>query len=92
MDTLPIRTLSGTTNVDAPALEAFRAGLQGELLTPDQPAYEDARKIWNAMIERKPAAIVRCTTVDDIARAVDFARTHSLLTSVRGGGQGNPVR
>lgn len=87
MDTLQLRTLSGSsTTVDAAELEAFRAHLQGELLTPDQPAYEDARKIWYAMIERRPAAIVRCRTVDDIAHGVNFARSHNLLISVRGGG------
>src|SRR5690554_554453 len=87
MDTLQLRTLSGSsTTVDAAELEAFRAHLQGELLTPNQPGYEDARKIWNAMIERKPAAIIRCRAVEDIALAVDFARHHSLLISVRGGG------
>ena len=87
MDTLSIRTLSGrSTEIDASSLQSFRAGLQGELLTPDQPAYEEARQIWNAMIERRPAAILRCAAVDDITRAVDFARTHCLLTSVRGGG------
>ncbi len=87
MDTLSVRTLSGgSTQIDASTLESFRTGLQGELLTPDQPAYEEARQIWNAMIERRPAAILRCSGVDDIAHAVNFARTHNLLTSVRGGG------
>lgn len=87
MDTLQVRTLSGSsTTLDATEVNAFRARLQGELLTPDQPAYEEARKIWNAMIERKPAAILRCRSVDDIAHGVDFARKHNLLISVRGGG------
>ena len=50
------------------------AAIGGELFLPDNPRYEEARHVWNGMIERHPAAIARCKTVDDVVRAVDFAR------------------
>jgi FAD/FMN-containing dehydrogenase len=68
------------------ALREFRAALRGELLFPGEPAYEEARKIHNAMIDRHPAVIVRCAGVSDVMAAVKFARKHGILTSVRGTG------
>src|SRR5919201_3753946 len=59
---------------------------RGDVLRPADPGYEDARAIWNAMIERRPAAIARCTGTADVQEAVRFARRHNLLVSVRGGG------
>lgn len=59
---------------------------RGPVLRPDDPGYESAREIWNAMIERRPAAIARCTGTADVQEAVRFARRHDLLISVRGGG------
>ena len=56
------------------------------MLTPDDPAYEETRKIWNAMIDRRPGLIARCTGTADVVQAVRFARKHRLLVSVRGGG------
>ena len=82
-----IRTLDGgSCNIDADVLQAFRAGLRGTVIAPEAPDYEDARKIWNGMIDRRPALIVRCTGAADVAHAVRFARQRGLLISVRGGG------
>jgi hypothetical protein len=67
-------------------LQSFRAAFKGALLAPHDPAYEDVRKIWNAMIDRRPGLIARCTGTADVVQAVQFARKHRLLTSVRGGG------
>jgi len=67
-------------------VEDLRAGLRGELITADQPAYETARRIWNPTFDRKPALIVRCVGASDVRRAVNFAAAHGLLTAVRGGG------
>jgi FAD/FMN-containing dehydrogenase len=58
----------------------------GDLLLPDNPRYEDARHVWNGMIDRRPAAIARARTVEDVAAAVRFAREHGLEIAVRGGG------
>jgi len=60
--------------------------LEGELLLPDSAGYDDARQIWNAMIDKRPAAIARCTSTADVVQAVNFARDNDLLLAVRGGG------
>ena len=75
-------------------IESLKVSLQGDLLQPGDEAYDSARRVWNGMIDHKPALIVRCTNVDDVIHAVNFARTHHLLVSVRGGGHnvaGNAV-
>lgn len=59
---------------------------QGEILRPSDAGYDDARTIWNAMIDKHPALITRCTNSDDVIEAVNFARDNNLLLSVRGGG------
>ncbi|CAN5857282.1 FAD-binding oxidoreductase [soil metagenome] len=76
----------GATTISAEALAAFRAEFHGPLLEPGDPGYEEARQIWNAMIDRKPALIARCTGTADVVAAVRFARQHRLVSSVRGGG------
>jgi FAD binding domain len=68
------------------AVETLKASLQGELLQPDDNDYDTARKVWNGMINRKPALIARCAGVGDVINAVNFARAHRLLVAVRGGG------
>src|SRR5215469_12445884 len=67
-------------------LADLRGGLRGELLTAGDAGYDDARRLWNAAFNRKPALIVRCAGAADVVRAVGFATAHGLLTSVRGGG------
>ena len=76
----------GTVDIAADALQSFKAAFKGPLLTADDPAYEDTRKVWNAMIDRRPGLIARCTGTADVVQAVRFARQHGLLDSVRGGG------
>ena len=61
-------------------------GFEGQLIGPDDNAYEEARKVYNAMIDRHPALIARCAGPADVARAVDHARENDLLLAVRGGG------
>src|SRR5262249_11339811 len=68
------------------AIEPFAAGLRGRLLRPGSDGYDAARKIWNAMIDKRPALIARCAGAADVIHAVNFARTNGLLVSVRGGG------
>src|SRR5437588_6974672 len=79
---------------DEAAIQEFRQGLRGALLGPSDEGYETTRRVWNGMIDRRPALIVRCAGVADITDAVTFARTHNLLVAVRGGGHnvtGNAV-
>lgn len=66
----------------------FRSKVRGELLAPSDPGFDAARRIWNAMIDRKPGLIVRCAGVADVMRSVALARDHGLLVSVRGAGHG----
>jgi FAD/FMN-containing dehydrogenase len=58
----------------------------GELIGPADAAYDDARTVYNAMIDRRPALIARCTGAPDVAGAIRFARAHALPLAVRGGG------
>ncbi|MFH9005580.1 FAD-binding oxidoreductase [Streptomyces afghaniensis] len=60
--------------------------LRGELLRPGDDTYDQARRVWNGMIDHRPALIARCAGSTDVAAAVAFAREHDLLVSVRGGG------
>ena len=76
----------GAVQVSPEILQAFKAGLRGPVLGPDDAEYEATRKIWNAMIDRRPGLIVRCTGTTDVVAAVRFARQHQFLVSVRGGG------
>lgn len=68
------------------AVEGLADRLRGPLLTPEDPGYEEARTLWNAMIDERPALIARCTGAADVRAAVNFAREHGLLLSVHGGG------
>ncbi|HZO17321.1 MAG TPA: FAD-binding oxidoreductase, partial [Polyangiaceae bacterium] len=67
-------------------LTAFKAGFRGVLVRPTDESYDQVRRVWNAMIDRRPALIARCSGTADVAHAVRFAREHKLLSSVRGGG------
>jgi FAD/FMN-containing dehydrogenase len=64
----------------------FKASLRGELIQPTDAGYDEARKVYNAMINRRPALIVRCADVADVITAVQFARENKMLLSIRGGG------
>jgi FAD/FMN-containing dehydrogenase len=79
-------TIGGAAVLDEETVQAFDAGLGGELLRPDHDGHDEARRIWNGMIDRRPTLIARCTGTADVIEAVDFARENGLLLSVRGGG------
>lgn len=74
------------TNLQARKIDELKGGFKGEILLPSDGAYESARKIWNAMIDKHPAVIARCATTSDVVRGVNFARDNGLLLAVRGGG------
>lgn len=88
--------MTGTTinPVTPEALEALRAGFHGAIVTLEDDNYEETRKVFNGLIDRKPACIARCRGTADVVAAVNFARENGLLVSVRGGGHnvaGNAV-
>jgi FAD/FMN-containing dehydrogenase len=87
MSSIEVVTTAGRDEaLDESVIEEFGAGLRGDLLRPGGDGYDDARTIYNAMIDNRPALIARCAGVADVIRAVDLARTKDLLVSVRGGG------
>jgi FAD/FMN-containing dehydrogenase len=84
----------GKIAVSTDILTALRPQLRGNLCLPDEAGYDEARTIWNAMIDRRPGAVVRCHGASDVMRAVRLARDNGLLVAVRGGGHniaGNAV-
>ncbi len=84
---LQVITNTGANTVLTEALvEEFQTSLRGPLLQPGDAGYDDARIVWNGMIDWRPALIVRCAGVADVIQAVNFARDNHLLVSVRGGG------
>src|SRR5262245_21985985 len=67
-------------------LEQLRGTFGGQVIPPDHEAYDDARRVWNAVFDRRPALIVRPTSIADIPTAIRFGREQDLELSIRGGG------
>ena len=84
------RIMTMDTVLDEATLQQFKAGLRGALILPGDASYDAARTVWNGMIDKRPALIARCAGAADVINAVQFARTHRLLVSVRGGGHNIP--
>src|SRR2546421_11526381 len=85
------RTPGGHTEMSAvtPAENAARelgTGFEGELIGPEDAGYEEARALFNAMIDKRPSVIARCASPEDVAGVVGFARSHDLPLAIRGGG------
>ena len=78
-------TVSNST-LTTTQLEALRRSFAGEIVTPASSEYDDARRVWNATFDRRPAVVVRPTSVDDVVAAVRFGREQDLEIAVRGGG------
>ncbi len=72
-----------STKVSKADIEKFETSFRGNLLRPESKGYDEARTIWNAMIDKKPAIIAQCAGVADVIAAVNFAREHELLTAIR---------
>ncbi|AEH38097.1 FAD-binding oxidoreductase [Halopiger xanaduensis] len=73
-------------NVPGSAVRSFETEFAGDVIRPADPAYDDARRVWNGMIDAYPAIVARCTGVADVVAAVTFAREQELPLTVRGGG------
>lgn len=76
----------GKAHIKSDDLAALRSSLRGEIVLSDEEGFDTARAIWNAMIDRRPAAIIRCRGTSDVMEAVRFTSKHDLLVAVRGGG------
>jgi FAD/FMN-containing dehydrogenase len=83
-------TVSPQTKVDPAALSELRDAFRGQLVQPEDPGYEEHRRIWNGSIDRHPALIARCAGVSDVVQALQFARRTDLRVAVRGGGHSFP--
>ena len=87
MSGISVKTYEGpSVSIPAAAVDALRGGLRGGLCLPGEAGYEEARTIWNAMIDKRPAAVVRAADASDVVRTVRLAAEHRLLLAVRGGG------
>jgi FAD/FMN-containing dehydrogenase len=76
------------------SIEKLKSKVKGNVILPDDSIYNEARKVWNAMIDRRPAVIVQCADAGDVPQAIFFARENGLEISIRGAGHniaGNAV-
>jgi FAD/FMN-containing dehydrogenase len=89
-DLLVVTTAGTDTVLNEATVQEFKATLRGELIRPGNESYDEARKVWNGMFDRRPALIARCTGTADVMSAVNFARDNNLLVAVRGGGHSIP--
>jgi FAD/FMN-containing dehydrogenase len=78
--------MSTVTSAAEAARRDLGSGFAGELIGPEDPRYDEARKVYNGMIDRRPALLARCTSPEDVVRAIAFARGRELPLAVRGGG------
>jgi FAD/FMN-containing dehydrogenase len=72
------------------SVDRLRDRIQGEVVTPDDPEYDEARKVYNAMIDRRPHVVIRCLGTEDVVAAVEYARANLLPVAVRGGAHSVP--
>jgi FAD/FMN-containing dehydrogenase len=87
-------SLTGETEIGSEGLAALRGTIRGNLCVPGEDGYDEARTIWNVMIDRRPSVVVRCADAADVIRSVTFARERELALAIRGGGHniaGNAV-
>src|SRR6516162_10182496 len=76
------RSEKATINISEEAIENLKTKVKGQIVLPCDPSYGEVRQIWNAMIDRRPALIVRCAEVSDVPHAISFARENGLEISI----------
>ena len=84
------QTITATTALPADAIDQFQASLKGRLVQPHDPDFDEARAIYNAMIDKRPALIAQCSDVADVIAGVNFARDNNIDLAIRGGGHNGP--
>jgi hypothetical protein len=89
-DIAAVRLSGQATVIEKKAIDELAGALHGQLLLAGNAEYDGARRVWNRMIDKRPALIVRCADVSDVAQAITFARERELLLAVRGGGHSFP--
>ena len=80
----------GSVGLDDALVAALRGRLRGQVILAQDVEYENARRVWNGNVDRRPAVIARCANTADVKSAVTFANSNGLLISVRGGGHSAP--
>ncbi len=84
MHSLTVQTKTeGRVALDGDAVDRLAHAWRGELLQPEDPDHEQARRVWNGLIDKRPALIARCAEAADVSAAVNFAREHDVLLSVK---------
>jgi len=77
-------------NAISETIESLRQKIAGSVVTPEDPKYDDARRVWNAAVNRRPAVIAQCTSAQDVAAAIGVAQAAGLEIGVRDGGHSYP--
>jgi FAD/FMN-containing dehydrogenase len=91
MTTINAKSIDGDPiAIDGSQIEKFMTSLRGELIQPADENYDDARRLYNAMIDKRPSLIARCADTADVITALHFARDTNILVAVRGGGHNGP--
>src|SRR5262245_5200327 len=83
---MPVIGVGTTSDIPEAAFDRLAHGFRGSLVRPSDHDYPDARRVWNAMIDRYPAVVARCADADDVAAALSFATQLGVPVAVRGGG------
>jgi FAD/FMN-containing dehydrogenase len=87
IETIRLTTLAGDiATLDRDAVDAFARGMRGSLCPPSDARYDEHRRLFNGIFDRRPGLIVRCAGVSDVVKCVNLAREHDLLVTIRGGG------
>src|SRR5918912_559997 len=87
---MAVETRPAGAGVSSEAIQALAATVRGPVVQPDDPAYDEARALYNGMIDKRPRVIARCVDVADVIAAVNFGRDQGMAVAIRGGGHNGP--